>query len=431
MSSNPHSDLDSKIDREVERARQKSHAGFFTVLALIGVALGVAIVYELSQRRTEDRALAATAVEDVDRAPTVNVGRVRTGPSASTVELPCQTVAMVETPIYARADGYLKQRPVDIGDRVKKGQLLLEIETPELDQQIDQARATLAQSRASLQQLRAALVAAESNLKLAQVTADRWQKLTDQGVFAKQDLDEKIAALELGKANVKSAQENITAAESTIAANDASLKRLENLKSFDRLVAPYDGVITARSLNSDPGTLITAGNTTASREIMRVAQINVLRVFVSIPQTYAALIREGLPAELRVDELPGRVFRTKVGGITHEVDTNSRTMLAVLLVQNPKEELLPGMYAKATFSLPNAVSVLRLPADALQLPSSGPQVAVVGADRKVHFHKITLGRDYGAEIEVNSGLNAGDMVVLNPTDAIHEGVTVEPNERKQ
>jgi len=423
--------LDAPVIHERQSAPQKkSHAAFYVVLVLIGIALGAAIVYELGLRKTQDTALAAVSIQDANRAPTVNVGRVRVAPSSSMVELPCQTVAMVETPIYARADGYLKRRPVDIGDRVKKGQLLLEIETPELDQQIDQARATLAQSKAALQQLRAALAAAKSNLKLAQITADRWKTLSDQGVFAKQDYDEKLAALELGLANVKAAEENITAAESTIAANDSGVKRLENLKTFDRVEAPYDGVVVARSLNSDPGTLITSGNTTASHEIMRIAQIDVLRVFVSIPQTYAALIRQGLDAELTVQELAGRVFSTKVDGITHSVDANSRTMLAVLLVKNPKEELLPGMYAQVRFRLPHAVNVLMLPADALMLPSSGPQVAVVGADHKVHFHAVTLGRDYGAEIEIDSGLTAGDLVVLNPTDAIREGVTVESSEKK-
>lgn len=421
--------FDSDIEKRVAEPPRKSHIGFFVVLLLLGIVLAAGIVYELMQRRVSDNALAATSTENAGRAPNVNVGRVHLAPSSSTVELPCQTVAMVETPIYARADGYLKQRPVDIGDRVKKGQLLLEIETPELDQQIDQARATLAQSRAAVAQLRSSLVAAKSNLKLAKVTADRWKTLTDQGVFAKQDLDEKLAAQELGEANVKSAEENIAAAESNIAANDSAVKRLENLKVFDKIVAPYDGVITFRSINSDVGTLITSGNTTSSREIMRVAQIDVLRVFVSIPQTYASMIHTGVPAELSIQELPGRVFATKVGGITHEVDSASRTMLAVLLVQNPKEELLPGMYAKAKFSLPHPVNVMMLPADALMMPTTGPQVAVVGADRKVHLQKVTLGRDYGAEIEIDSGLKAGDVVVLNPTDAIKEGVIVEPAQK--
>jgi RND family efflux transporter MFP subunit len=410
--------------------RKKSHVGFFVVLVLLGIGLAAGIVYELTQRGLRDQALAATSTEDAGRSPSVKVGRVRVAPSSSTVELPCQTVAMVETPIYARADGYLKQRPVDIGNRVKKGQLLVEIETPELDQQIDQARATLAQSKASVSQLRSSLVAAKSNLKLAQVTADRWKTLADQGVFAKQDYDEKLAALELGQANVRSAEDNITAAESTVTANDSAVKRLENLKSFGKIVSPYDGVITFRSISSDVGTLITSGNTSSSRELMRVAQIDVLRVFVSIPQTYASMIRDGVPAQLTVQELPGRVFPTIVRGITHEVESSSRTMLAVLIVQNPKEDLLPGMFATAKFSLPHSVKVLMLPADALMMPTSGPQVAVVGTDNKVHFQKVTLGRDYGAEIEVDSGLTAGDMVVLNPTDAIKEGAIVEPSERK-
>ena len=409
--------------------KKSSHAGFLMTLLFVGLALAAAIVYELGQRRTQDKALAATVVEDAAHAPVVNVGHVTAAPAESSVELPCQTVAMVETPIYARADGYIRQRPVDIGDRVKKGDLLFEIETPELDQQIDQARATLAQSKASIEQLRAARVAAQSSLKLAEVTAKRWKTLADQGVFARQDYDEKAAALELAQANLRSAEENIRAAESAIASNDANLKRLVDLKSYDRLTAPFDGVITFRSLHSDVGTLITSGNTSSSRELMRVAQINILRVFVSIPQSHASTIHDGLDAQLRVDELPGRVFHTKVGGITHSVDSDSRTMLAVLLVENPKEELLPGMYAKARFELPQAVRVMMLPAEALLLPADGPQVAVVGGNHKVHFQPVTLGRDYGAQIEILSGVSEGDTVVLSPTDAVREGVVVEPKER--
>ena len=409
--------------------QKKSHAGFLLLMLLVGAGLAAAVMYELGQRKTQDKALAASIVEDAARAPVVNVGHVHAAPPQSTVELPCQTVAMVETPIYARADGYIRQRPVDIGDRVKKSQLLFEIETPELDQQIEQAKATLAQSKAALQQLRAAQVAAQSNLKLAEVTAKRWQTLADQGVFAKQDYDEKAAALELAQANLRSAEENIRAGESTVSSNEANLKRLAELKTFDKLGAPFDGVVTYRSLHSDLGTLITSGNTASSRELMRVAQIDVLRVFVSIPQSYAPMIHSGLPAELRVDELPGRVFTTKVGGITHSVDSDSRTMLAVLLVPNPKEELLPGMYAKAKFGLPHAVKIMMLPADALLLPTEGPRVAVVGENHKVHFQPVTLGRDYGAEVEILSGVSEGDTVVLNPTDAVREGVVVEPKER--
>lgn len=431
MATQPHIDpeISPVVAPETARQEKKSHLGFLVLLFWLGIALTAGIVFELMQRRTQDKALAATAKAEAGRAPVVNIGYVRLAPARSTLELPCQTVALVETPIYARADGYLKQRPVDIGDRVKKGQLLMEIETPELDQQIVQARATLAQSKAALQQLRSTLLAARANLKLAQVTADRWRQLAEQGVFSKQDADDKVLALEASQANVQAAEENVRAGQSTVDANDANLKRLEDLKSFDRLVAPYDGVITFRSAQSDVGTLVTSGNTSSSREIMRVAQIDKLRVFVSIPQTYAPLIHTGQPAELMIDELQGRIFRTSVAGTTHSVDSNSRTMLAVLLVDNKNEVLLPGMYSKVRFSLPHAVNVLMLPADALILQSDGPHAAVVGEDRKVHLHKVTLGRDYGAQIEIQSGLTEGDMVVLSPTDAVREGVTVEPRER--
>jgi RND family efflux transporter MFP subunit len=425
MATKPQADLDHAM---APPPHKKSHVGFLVLLFIVGAALAGAVVYELGIRKTQDKALASTLTESATRAPVVNVGRVHPAPAQSTIEFPCQTVAMVETPVYARADGYIKARPVDIGDRVKKGDLLFEIETPELDQQMQQAQATLAQSRAALMQFRASLGAAQSNLKLAEVTAKRWKNLTDKGVFARQDLDEKTAALELAQANVKSAEENIRAAESTVTANEANLKRLGEMKVFDRLVAPFDGVITFRSVQSDLGTLITAGNTSSSRELMRVAQINVLRVFVSIPQTYAGLIHDGLAANLVVDELPGRLFRTTVGGITHSVEANSRTMLAVMLVKNDQEALLPGMYAKARFDLPHAVNALMLPADALMLPMEGPQAAVVGTDHKVHFKRVTLGRDYGAEIEVLSGLLDGDLVVLSPTDAVREGVVVEPKQ---
>lgn len=409
---------------------KKSHRGFFLLLLTAGAILAAGIVYELGQRKAKDQSLASTIAASEQRAAVVNVGRVHIAPAESGLELPCQTTALTDTPIYARADGYVKRRMVDIGDRVKKDQLLIELETPELDQQIDQAKATLAQSKAALEQLQANLLAAQSNLKLAQVTARRWKNLTDKGVYARQDLDEKMAALELAQANVKAADENIHAAQAAIDANEANLRRLENLKAFDRIEAPFNGVITFRNQQLDVGTLVTAGNTSSSRELIRVAQIDKVRVYVPIPQTYAEMIHAGVPVNLIVDELPGQVFRTTVNAITHSVEADTRTMLAMLIVNNPKEILLPGMYAKARFLLPQAMNVLMLPADALLLPKEGPEVAVVTGDRRVHFRKVTIGRDYGSEVEIQSGLAEGDMVVLNPTDAVREGVTVEPHERK-
>jgi RND family efflux transporter MFP subunit len=427
-------ETEEQIQRELRRGtarlpHQKSHAKFIASLAVVGVLLAAGVLYGVFKRQTHDQALAATADDESSRAPVVNVGHVRQSGAKSTIELPGDLVARVETPLFARVDGYLKLRPVDIGDHVKKGDLLIEIETPDLDAQIAQGEATLAQSKATLSQLKAALAVTKSNAKLAQTTAERYRILLKQESVAQQDYDNYAAAAEVAEANINQAQENIHAEEATITANAASVQRMKELKIYAKLIAPFDGVITFRSAQSDPGTLITSGNTTASRELIRVSEISTIRIFVNVPQSYSTLIHAGQTADLTVDEFPGRTFSATVRGTTNSVDPASRSLLAVLLVDNRKGELLPGMYAKVRFALPKMVSVTMLPADALVLKTDGPHAAVVGADHKVHFHKLVLGRDFGAEIEVNSGLNEGDAVVLNPTDAIREGVVVETKDR--
>lgn len=426
-------ETEQQIDRELRGApslpHKKSHAKFIALVTTLAVLLVAAVAVNLVRRQTHEKALAASSEDELSRAPVVNLGRVRPSGATSTLELPGDLYARVETPLYARVDGYLSRRAADIGDHVKKGDLLMEIETPDLDAQIAQAEATLAQSKATLAQLRAALAVAQSNAKLAQTTAERYRILLQQESVAKQDYDNQAAAAEVAVANIRQAEENIHAAEATIVANAANLKRLQELKVYARLVAPFDGVVTFRSAQADVGTLITSGNTTASRELIRVAQIDTIRVFVNVPQSSSTLVHTGQTADLIVDEFPGRTFPGRVKGTTNSVDFTSRALLAVVLVDNPKGELLPGMYAKVRFVLPHAIPVLMLPADALVLKSDGPHAAVVGPDHKVHFHKLSLGRDLGAELEVNSGLNNGDAVVLNPTDAIREGVTVETKER--
>ncbi len=277
--------------------------------------------------------------------------------------------------------------------------------------------------------MNAALLVAKSNAKLAATTAERYRILLEQQSVAKQDFDNQAAAAEVAQANIKQAEENIHAAQATIEANSANVRRMQELKVYTKLLAPYDGIVTYRSPQSDPGTLISAGNTTQSRELIKVSQIDTIRIFVNVPQSYSTLIHAGQTADLVVDEYPGRTFSARVRGTTNSVDPATRSLLAVLLVDNPKGELLPGMYAKVRFALPKMVSVAMLPADALVLKTDGPHAAVVGADHKIHFHKLVLGRDLGAELEVNSGLNEGDAVVLNPTDAIREGVVVEARER--
>lgn len=411
-------------------ARKKSHVGLLVLLLLVGIGLAAAIAYELSQRKTEEQALASAADTAGPGIPAVQVAKVRTAASEATVEIPGQTVALLDTPIYARVDGYIRQRPVEIGDHVKKGQLLMELDTPDLDQQIVQARAALVQSQAALAQVQASLQAAQSNLKLSSVTSERYHTLATQGVMSKQDDDTARAALETGQANVHAAEETVRAQQATISANEASLNRLLEQKKYARMEAPYDGVITYRNPKaSDVGTLISSGSASSNPEILQVSQIQPLRIFVDVPQSYAPVIRLDQPAELLIDEYPGRVFQARVKSTTASVDPTTRTMLTVLLVDNSSGELLPGMYAKVRFRLPHTVNVLRLPAEALIFRTEGPHAAVVGADHKVHLHKLTLGRDYGPEVEVTSGLANGDTVVLNPTDAIKEGALVEPKER--
>jgi RND family efflux transporter MFP subunit len=415
--------------RATALGHKKSHGKFIALVVVLLVLLIAGVAAGVLKRQTHDRALAATADDDAGRAPVVNVGHVRQSGAKSTIELPGDLVARVETPMYARVDGYLKQRPVDIGDRVKKGDLLVEIDTPDLDAQIAQSQATLAQSKATVQQLNAALAVAKSNAKLAQLTAERYKLLLAKDAIAKQDYDDRSAQAEVAEANVRQAEENINAAQSVIAANAANVRRMQELKVYTKLLAPFDGVVTYRSDRSDPGTLISAGNTTQSRELIKISQIDTLRIFVNVPQSYSTLIHDGQTADLIVDEFPGRTFPARVRGTTNSVDPATRSLLAVLLVNNPKGELLPGMYARVRFALPHMVSVMMLPADALVLKTAGPEAAVVGADHKIHFHRLVLGRDMGSELEVNSGLEEGDAVVLNPTDAIREGVTVETKDR--
>ncbi len=412
--------------------KSKPHYSFLILLLVAVLALGAGVSYEVSQRKAQQQALAATTATETTEAatPQVTVARVRLAPSDAAVDIPGQTAAFQETPVYTRTDGYLKQRNVEIGQKVKQGELLIELETPDLDQQIEQARATLAQSKAALAQFQANAQALNSTWKLAELTAGRTKSLADQGVLARQESDNAVAASDTAGANFRAAQENVNAQGSVIAANEANIRRLLDQKKYARLEAPFDGVVTYRNpLASDVGTLITSGSGTNVREIVRVSQIQKLLVNVSVPQNYAPLIHAGEIASLQVQEFPGRAFPAKVQNTGSALDPASRTMQTLLVVDNAQEALLPGMYVTVRFVLPHRVNVLRLPSEALIVGTNGTSAAVVGPDHKVHLAKITLGRDYGNEVEVASGLAETDRVILNPGDNIREGVTVEIKDR--
>ncbi len=306
--------------------------------------------------------------------------------------LPAEVTAFVEASIHARASGYLKNWFVDIGDSVTNGQVLAEIETPELDQQLAQARAELAQANAALD--------------LAKITADRWTELLKTASVSEQETAEKQSDYVLKQANVEAAQANV--------------KRLQDLKSFDRVTAPFDGVVTLR--NTDIGQLIAADS---GPELFRMAQTDPLRIYVQVPQQYIHAIAPGQKAELTFLELPGRTFTATVTRIAGAVDPGTRTLQVELQVPNPHGGIFAGSYAQVRFNEAADPGVLTISDNAVIFRAQGTQVAVVGSDHKVHLRSVKLGRDFGDIIEVVDGLSTNDRVIDNPPDSIAEGMSVQ------
>jgi len=397
-----------------------SRRSLFSILTVSAVALLAVVGFGLWPRLTKQRTMLADAKEESERVPSVRVAKVAFTTGSSEIELPADLQAEIETAVYARVEGYIVRRLVDIGWRVKKGQLLMELETPELDQQILQAKAAISQGLAAVKQQEAQVMQTRANLKLAELTAGRWKKLTDEGVLARQDTDEKLAAFEVRQAELAAGEANIAAARENVAAAQANLHRLDETKSFAKLTAPFDGVITYR--NPDIGTLVSAG--ASQKEVFRVSDISKIRIFVNVPQAYVSAVRPGTPTVVHVEDI-NKDYHLKVGGIANALDLNSRTMLAVIRVPNVDGPLMPGMFCRVKLMMPNPPSVLTIPADAVVSRNEGQMVAIVGADKRVHFRKVTVARDTGSNVEVTAGVSPGDRVVLNPTDEVREGAPVE------
>ncbi len=397
--------------------------GLLIFFALLGLVIAAAVLGGLLPRLTRQKALQAAEVSQAEQHPVVEVAIARQAPAHATLDLPGDMQALVDAPVFARVDGYLRSRLVDYGDHVKAGQLLAEIDTPELDQQIRQARATLSQSQSALKEVQADLDLSKANLNLTRLTVDRWRKLAARGVVSRQDADQKEADFAVSEAQVAKSQASIGTTQETVRANEANLHRLEEMKVFARITAPFDGVITAR--NVDIGTLVNSGNGGTARELFHIAEIQVLRIFVNVPQTNVGSMHPGATAELRVQELPGQVFSAKVTRIANALDTTSRAMLTVLEVPNPRGILMPGMYAQVRFSTGRAEAAVLVPGDVLILGKEGPRVAVVSPDHRIHLRQIRIGQDLGSELEVIAGLSAGEMVVANPSDAAREGALVD------
>jgi RND family efflux transporter MFP subunit len=379
---------DEPTTAQVPAAADPRTRRYVLTLALVAVLFAIwGIVTRLSARVALEKQASEAAVA------TVTTAQPHAGPGSDMLVLPGSVQAFYEAPIYARTNGYLKVWNTDIGTPVKKGQLLALIDTPEVDQELLQAQADLA--------------TAAANYQLARTTNERWQGLLSTESVSQQDADQRA-----GDAAAKAA------ARQSAAANVA---RLQELESFKRVLAPFDGIVTQR--NTDVGALINAGQS-AGNALFRVADVHRLRIYVAVPQPYASAIHPGLSAELVFADRPGRRYPAMVANSAQALDANSRTLQVELQIDNAKGELLPGSYAQVYFALTGVDNTLRIPVNTVLFRTDGLQVAVLDEQQRVHLHTITQGRDFGTEIEVLSGVSLNDVLVANPPDSISDGMQV-------
>jgi RND family efflux transporter MFP subunit len=367
------------------------------VLALVFAGL---IIAGIVPRLRDARELQAESAS-VHSTPQVTVVTVkRSGPTSALV-LPGSIEALHTSPIYARTTGYVTRWTADIGAHVTAGEMLAEIESPEIDQQAEQAKASLGQLHA--------------NLNLSKQTLDRWLSLAKDSAVTQQEVDVNQAAYDAAVANLK--------------AGEANYQHLVELQRFERVVAPFSGVVTSRGV--DVGNLVNAGATlgatgssTSGRPLFTVSGTDTVRIYVDVPQSAMSLVQPGAHVDVLVRELPNRVFRGTVARNARALDAASRTLLTEIQIPNQTGVLVPGMYVQVKFEITSASPPLLVPANTLVVRSDGPQVAVVGPNNTVHYRKLELGRDYGNQVEVVTGIDDGAQLVVNPSDEIREGVTV-------
>lgn len=380
-----------EMDDEYREQKQSSNRRWwillFAAITFVGLLVGAILP------RIHARAALARETSEM-AAPTVAVVQPKRSAPAEELVLPANVQAFSDSPIYARTNGYLKRWYVDIGAHVKAGQLLAEIDTPEIDQQLRQVRADLG--------------TAQANLRLSQITAERYAGLLKTDSVSKQEADNAEGDYAAKKAALESAQ--------------ANLKRLEELQSFEKIYAPFTGVITAR--NTDIGALIDSGSSGGTRtELFHMAQPDKLRVYVNVPEAYSQAAKPGLKADLTLTEFPGRRFEGTLVRTANAIDQSTRTLLTEIEVNNPTGQLLTGAYAEVHFKLPTGASSYILPVNTLLFRSEGLRVAVV-KDGKADLKPISIGHDYGSEVEVVAGLQGNEQIIVNPPDSIVSGEQV-------
>ncbi|MBV8818998.1 MAG: efflux RND transporter periplasmic adaptor subunit [Acidobacteriaceae bacterium] len=392
---------------------------------LIGVfiLLTLAVLFAMGYipRMRQTRQLASDLNKERVALPEVNVAKAHKTAASNDLVLPGNTTPITEAVINARAEGYLSKRYVDIGDRVRAGQVLAEIEAPELDQQVAQARATLSQTQAALVRAQHTLSQTQANAHLSDLTVQRWKTLSDRGVVSKQEYDQKQAQFESDAALVQSAEADVRAAEDNIRASQANLQRLTQLQGYEKITAPFSGVITVRNL--DVGALI---STTGTTPLFRLADLSVLRLMVDVPEQSAPFVKVGEPADVVIQELAGRKITGTVSRTANSLDATTRTLPTEVQVRNPDLTILPNMFTEVKLVGARTTPAILVPGDALVVRTDGTQVAVVSGDHRVHFQHIEVGRDYGPEVEIRSGLQGDETVVVNPSDDVREGAHVAP-----
>jgi len=351
------------------------------ILAVWGIASRIETRSELRKRTTANAVL------------TVVTAKPELSDAGSELVLPGIVQAYIESPIYARTNGYLKVWYTDIGARVHKGQLLADIDTPEVDRELAQARADLD--------------TAQANFALSKITNDRWQGLLKTQAVSKQDADNRAGDAAAKAAMLESALQNV--------------KRLSDLESFKRVLAPFDGVVTAR--NADVGYLINAGQATGT-ELFRVADIRKLRIYAQVPEAYAAATETGMKAQLRFAERPGKSYEADTVRTSNALDPSARTLQVELQLDNRESQLFPGSYTEIHFTLPSSTETLRIPANTILFRADGLQVAVVQNQDTIKIKKVDQGRDFGKTVEILTGLDPQDAVVVNPPDSINDGMHV-------
>jgi multidrug efflux pump subunit AcrA (membrane-fusion protein) len=435
----------STLIQPVPEKAQRPSSGKARMIAVLmaGFLVVFAGILPRITRYHESVAVAKTAETTL---PAVSVTAAKTSGSVAEVVLPGSTEALNVAAIDARATGYVRERLVDIGSTVKAGQVLAVIESPELDQEVEQAqaavqqtqaareqvRSNLEQARAGVNQARANLAQLGANEQIAATTDQRWTKLVDKGVLPKQSGDERRsafqashaateagrAALDTAEANVASRTADLAAADATVAAQNANLRRVERLQAFERVEAPFNGVVTQRKV--EKGDLVTAG----SGALFTVVEPNTLRIQVNVPQSYAVDLNVGQKAEVLIPERPGKKYAGTVARTAKALESSSRTLLTEVQVDNKNGDLLPGMYAQVKFDIPRREPIAVIPADALIADAKGTRVAVVDSGNCVHFRDVQVGRDLGPEVEVLSGIHAGENVVSNAPDTLEEGAEI-------